>query len=128
MNQQPNPQLDPANRGAAAAFVKIGDDYAEQERQDAAIGLYNEAIKRNPYLADAYYRRGLVYKAWEKYHQARDEFDEALRCWTTAHLSTMTMKSRRVSWVCGINHSSIGGYFNILACCNKKLIAKNLRV
>lgn len=79
MQQQPNPNLrNPAYIDSAEVFLKLGNEYAEQEKWDTAIELYNGAIRRNPKLANAYYQRGSVYKELEKYHQARDDFDEAI--------------------------------------------------
>jgi tetratricopeptide (TPR) repeat protein len=79
MKQLSNRYSHPDNMGIAKAFVKIGEEYARHEQWAAAMVLYNEAIKRYPELGNAYYQRGLVYKVWEKYHQARDDFDQAIR-------------------------------------------------
>lgn len=75
MTQQPTS----GDAGAAQIIVKIGDEYAEKERWHIALDLYNEAIKRDSKHANAYYRRGLIYKALEKYLQARKDFDTAIR-------------------------------------------------
>jgi tetratricopeptide (TPR) repeat protein len=80
MTQQPDSCFGlSASIGAAEVFAKLGDEYAEQGRWATALELYNEAIKRYPDLANAYYGRGVVYNALEKYHQARDDFDNSIR-------------------------------------------------
>ncbi|GAB5494601.1 MAG: hypothetical protein Phog2KO_48160 [Phototrophicaceae bacterium] len=64
----------------AEKFVEMGNEYAEHEQCNLALLAYNEVIRRYyNKLPDVYYRRGLVYKALEKYHLARDDFDEAIR-------------------------------------------------
>ena len=64
----------------AEKFVEMGNEYAEHEQWNVALLAYNEVIRRYyNKLPNVYYRRGLVYKALEKYHLARDDFDEAIR-------------------------------------------------
>ena len=69
----------PPDIGGAKVCLTIGNEYAERSKWDTALQLYNGAIKRYPKFANAYYWRGVAYKELEKYQQARDNFDEALR-------------------------------------------------
>ena len=47
---------------------------------DAALREFNEALEITPYLGDAYYQRGCVYRARGAIDLALADFDRALRC------------------------------------------------
>lgn len=52
--------------------------YAYLEAYDRALADFNEAIRRNPYLADAYNERGTLYRMQGAYQQAIDDYDATL--------------------------------------------------
>ena len=48
-------------------------------RHKEAIPYYDEAIRGNPKMDEAYYRRGLAYSNLNQYQRAIQDFDEAIR-------------------------------------------------
>ncbi len=52
--------------------------YAYLEAYDRALADFHEAIRRNPYLADAYNERGTLYRMQGEYRLAIDDYDATL--------------------------------------------------
>jgi tetratricopeptide (TPR) repeat protein len=46
----------------AASFLETGDQLSARGEIDKAVVQYSKAIKHNPDLADAYYKRGMAYR------------------------------------------------------------------
>lgn len=59
-------------------FYNRGNVFAEIQRYDLAIADYTEALKVDPSNAEAYYSRGLAYKALGDVSRAKVDFNEAL--------------------------------------------------
>ncbi len=53
-------------------------DFNKQKKYDKAIETYTEIIKRNSKLQLAYYHRGTVYLATEKYNMALADFNKVM--------------------------------------------------
>jgi len=52
--------------------------YAYLEAYDRALADFNESIRRNPYLPDAYNERGTLYRLRGDYQLALDDYDATL--------------------------------------------------
>jgi hypothetical protein len=60
--------------------LKLGRRYFAQKEYEPALREYNQAIHTSPYLAEAYFRRGVVYLAMGKTAEALTDFDRAIEC------------------------------------------------
>lgn len=61
------------------SFLDRGREQARQGNYQDAIAAFSEAIKNNPYLVEAYYRRGLAYFKLGNFHGAVFDYTEALK-------------------------------------------------
>jgi tetratricopeptide (TPR) repeat protein len=61
------------------SFFDLGIEQARQGDYQGAIATFSKAIKLNPYLAEAYYRRGLAYFKTGNPHGAVFDYTEALK-------------------------------------------------
>ena len=59
--------------------INRGILYADQKNYDAAIGYYNQAIRINPYIPEAYNNRASAYAMKGDYYWALADFNEAIR-------------------------------------------------
>ncbi len=67
------------NSGLAEAYVLRGKARVALEESDTAVGDFAKAIELEPLNADAYFERGLAYKASGKYESAIRDFDTAAK-------------------------------------------------
>lgn len=51
----------------------------ETEENDLKIDFYTKSIEANPEFSSAYYNRGIAYYEEKKYHEAIQDFDQALK-------------------------------------------------
>jgi tetratricopeptide (TPR) repeat protein len=89
-------------------------------RHEEAIPYYDEAIRGNPKMDEAYYRRGLAYSNLNQYQRAIQDFDEAIRLnprvaetYTTGAalttcLGNISARSRTTMKPCGLIHNTLG--------------------
>lgn len=62
----------------AEAHLYRGSSYAFLGAYDKAMDDFNEALRRNPYLADAYNERGNLLRMQEAYEQAIHDYEAAV--------------------------------------------------
>jgi Flp pilus assembly protein TadD len=62
----------------AADFAGRGEHHAGRGRHDRAMADFDEAIRRDPRHAAAYYHRGLVRHRWGEHEQAAADFSKAI--------------------------------------------------
>ncbi|KAJ1918826.1 hypothetical protein H4219_002365 [Mycoemilia scoparia] len=65
---------------SAKKFFNLGIVHARNSNTAEAVKNYTEAVKLDPYLAVAYFQRGVVRMILENNYEALEDFDEALRC------------------------------------------------
>jgi hypothetical protein len=65
-------------RGQVPRLLKMGRRHSYQKDYAAALREYNEAIKRAPDLAEAYFRRGSLYQAMGETSFALADYERAL--------------------------------------------------
>jgi uncharacterized caspase-like protein len=70
---QPTPTM------TAEELFQQGQDSYDNEKYQAAIAKFDQAIKQKPDYADAYYQRGLVYKELEDMQKGLADFDQAIK-------------------------------------------------
>ena len=61
------------------SHLERGKEQARQGDYQSAIATFSQAIKLDPYLAEAYYRRGLAYLKLGNLHAAVFDYTEALK-------------------------------------------------
>ncbi len=66
------------------AHNNIGPDLAKEGKIEEAIYHYNEAIRLNPFYADAYNNRGVVYVEMGQYKKALEDFNKSIQCYANA--------------------------------------------
>jgi tetratricopeptide (TPR) repeat protein len=52
------------------SYVRIGECYAKLGDMNIALGMYEKALKSDPYNANAYFKKGECYAEGNNYHQA----------------------------------------------------------
>ncbi|MEO1289322.1 MAG: tetratricopeptide repeat protein [Chloroflexota bacterium] len=62
----------------AETHLYRGISYAYLEAYDKAMTDFNNALRKNPYIADAYNERGNLYRLSEEYELAIDDYNAAL--------------------------------------------------
>ena len=67
-------------RSTVPNHLKEGRKLLVLGQYDAALCEFNKALEISPYLGDAYYQRGCVYRARGAIDLALADFDRALRC------------------------------------------------
>lgn len=72
-------QVKPSQTTVALELVNQGAIKGISGDKIASLKDFNEAIRLNPNLADAYYNRGLIYLDLGKYDEGLADFDEAIR-------------------------------------------------
>ena len=65
--------------GHITSIITGGEDLYEQKRYEEAIAQFNEAIRLDPQLTNAYYKRGNAYDDLGQYERAIQDYDEAIR-------------------------------------------------
>lgn len=60
------------------SLLQQGKEKARQQDYQGAIADFSEVIRLNPYLGEAYYRRGLAYDRLTNLHQAVFDYTEAI--------------------------------------------------
>ena len=65
-----------SSEGTAEWYVKQGNELLNQGQYDEAIKNYDEAIRLNPQLAEAYNNRGLAYGFQGKKAEAIADFEK----------------------------------------------------
>ena len=63
----------------AEIYLYRGEAYAYLERWEAALEDFNQALRREPYMAEAYNERGNLWRFQEKYEQALEDYGVAIR-------------------------------------------------
>lgn len=62
----------------AETHLYRGISYAYLDAYDKAMNDFNNALRKNPYIADAYNERGNLYRLSEDYHLALDDYDATI--------------------------------------------------
>ncbi|HEX8040070.1 MAG TPA: OmpA family protein [Chryseosolibacter sp.] len=95
--------LDTKSRKAIEYYTEA-DNYRVRGQHSQAIGLLNEAIKKDRNFTEAYYRLGIVYMTLKDFPQAISNFEKALSL-------TQDVRKQKIFWYdLGESYFTVGNY------------------
>ncbi len=66
-------------QGEFEVLLEVGQTYLLNKDYERAISKFSEALKINPHDPEAYYYLGLAYEGAERYNEAAQTYEKALK-------------------------------------------------